>query len=182
MTDKTENKPTFEEAMKHLEAIVRDLQSGQRAAGEVAGAVQGGHRARRLLHRPAGQRRAGGQEARPRRRRHAARGGAGQGMSARLTAALRETAARTDALLDRFLAYPPRQPRGEAVRGLPLFLSWTAASASVPSLPPRCRRARRGPARRVRRRSRADPLRVPHPRRPARDGQRRFPPRQTVQP
>ena len=28
-------------------------------------------------------------------------------MSARLTAALRETAARTDALLDRFLAYPP---------------------------------------------------------------------------
>ena len=28
MTDKTENKPTFEEAMKHLEAIVRDLQSG----------------------------------------------------------------------------------------------------------------------------------------------------------
>ena len=28
MTEKTENKPTFEEAMKHLEAIVRDLQSG----------------------------------------------------------------------------------------------------------------------------------------------------------
>lgn len=28
MTDKTDKKPTFEEAMKQLEAIVRDLQSG----------------------------------------------------------------------------------------------------------------------------------------------------------
>ena len=58
-------------------------------------------------------------------------------MSARLTAALRETAARTDALLDRFLAYPPDKPRSEACTKPAAIPRWTAASASVPSSPPR---------------------------------------------